>query len=120
MPGIAELLAEREYGKAIRETMALADRVNEYVDTNKPWELAKQEGMDARLQDVCTVCIEAFRVLTALLKPVLPALAKVARAASSSTPTASLNTAWPSILSKGSPNTCPPDTVPCAPGSCSL
>lgn len=75
VPGVAELLAEREYGKAIRETMALADRVNEYVDQNKPWELAKQEGMDARLQDVCTVCIESFRVLTALLKPVLPALA---------------------------------------------
>ncbi|WP_180682692.1 methionine--tRNA ligase [Tepidicella baoligensis] len=75
VPGIAELLAEREYGKAIRETMALADRVNEYVDQNKPWELAKQPGMDARLHDVCTTCIECFRVLTALLKPVLPALA---------------------------------------------
>ena len=75
VPGIAELLAEREYGKAIRETMALADRVNEYVDQNKPWELAKQAGMDARLHDVCTTCIETFRVLTALLKPVLPALA---------------------------------------------
>ena len=75
VPGVAELLAEREYGKAIRETMALADRVNEYVDHNKPWELAKQQGMDARLHDVCTTCIETFRVLTALLKPVLPALA---------------------------------------------
>ncbi len=75
VPAIAELYAEREYGKAIRETMALADRVNEYVDANKPWELAKQAGMEARLQDVCTTCIEAFRVLTALLKPVLPALA---------------------------------------------
>ncbi len=75
VPGVAELLAEREYGKAIRETMALADRVNEYVDANKPWELAKQPGLDARLHDVCTTCIETFRVLTALLKPVLPALA---------------------------------------------
>ncbi|MFM2262751.1 MAG: methionine--tRNA ligase, partial [Pseudomonadota bacterium] len=74
VPGIAELLAEREYGKAIRETMTLADRVNEYVDANKPWELAKQTGMDARLHDVCSTCIEAFRVLTTLLKPVLPAL----------------------------------------------
>lgn len=72
---IVELYAEREYGKAIREVMALADRVNEYVDANKPWELAKKEGMEARLQDVCTTCVEAFRVLTALLKPVLPALA---------------------------------------------
>jgi methionyl-tRNA synthetase len=55
--------------------MALADRVNEYVDANKPWELAKQEGQDARLQDVCSTCIEAFRLLSLALKPVLPALA---------------------------------------------
>ena len=74
-PSIIELLAEREYGKALRETMLLTDRVNAYVDQNKPWELAKQEGMEGRLQDVCTTCIEAFRVLTILLKPVLPALA---------------------------------------------
>ncbi|MBV8618179.1 MAG: methionine--tRNA ligase [Curvibacter sp.] len=74
-PGVAELLAERDYGKALREIMLLADRVNEYVDQNKPWELAKQEGMEARLQDVCSACIEAFRLLTILLKPVLPALA---------------------------------------------
>ena len=74
-PSIIELLAEREYGKALRETMLLADRVNAYVDQNKPWELAKQDGMEGRLQDVCTTCIEAFRVLTILLKPVLPVLA---------------------------------------------
>jgi methionyl-tRNA synthetase len=55
--------------------MLLADRVNAYVDQNKPWELAKQEGMDSHLHDVCTVCIEAFRLLTIYLKPVLPALA---------------------------------------------
>ncbi|MFN7197689.1 MAG: methionine--tRNA ligase, partial [Hylemonella sp.] len=46
---VAELLGEREYGKAMREIMLLADRVNEYVDQNKPWELAKQPGMEARL-----------------------------------------------------------------------
>ncbi|WP_137895686.1 methionine--tRNA ligase [Ramlibacter sp. 2FC] len=74
-PAIAELYAEREYGKALRETMLLADRVNEYVDQNKPWELAKQAGMDTRLHDVCSTCIEAFRLLSILLKPVLPALA---------------------------------------------
>ena len=45
------------------------------MDQNKPWELAKQEGMDSHLHDVCTVCIEAFRLLTIYLKPVLPALA---------------------------------------------
>ncbi|HNJ84214.1 MAG TPA: methionine--tRNA ligase, partial [Piscinibacter sp.] len=72
---IERLYEEREYGKALREIMLLADRVNEYVDTHKPWELAKQQGQDAVLHDVCTVCIEAFRVLTIYLKPVLPALA---------------------------------------------
>ena len=95
VPGIAELLAEREYGKAVRETMALADRVNEYVDQNKPWELAKQEGMDARLHDVCTTCIECFRVLTALLKPVLPALATQVEAFLQCAPLSYANAATP-------------------------
>ena len=72
---LAEWYGEREYGKALREVMLLADRVNAYVDQNKPWVLAKQADMDARLHDVCTVCIEAFTVLTVYLKPVLPALA---------------------------------------------
>ncbi|WP_428425305.1 methionine--tRNA ligase [Methylibium sp.] len=72
---IARLYEEREFAKALRETMALADRVNEYVDANKPWELAKQAGQDARLQQVCSTCIEAFRLLSVYLKPVLPALA---------------------------------------------
>lgn len=72
---IVELYEERELGKALREIMLLADRVNEYVDQNKPWELAKQQGKDEVLHDVCTVCIEAFRLLTIYLKPVLPALA---------------------------------------------
>ena len=72
---IAELYEEREFGKALRETMLLADKVNEYVDQHKPWELAKKEGADTVLHDVCSVCIESFRLLTIYLKPVLPALA---------------------------------------------
>ena len=72
---IEELYEEREFGRALREVMLLADRVNEYVDRNKPWELAKLAGQDAVLHDVCSVCIEAFRLLTIYLKPVLPALA---------------------------------------------
>ena len=72
---VRELYEEREFGKALRETMLLADRVNEYVDRHKPWDLAKQPGMDTALHDVCSVCIEAFRLLTIYLKPVLPALA---------------------------------------------
>ncbi len=66
----------REFAKALREVMLLADRVNEYVDANKPWELAKQSGQDERLQAVCSVCVEAFRLLSIYLKPVLPALAQ--------------------------------------------
>ena len=86
---VVELYESREFGKALREVMLLADRVNEYVDRHKPWELAKQAatagdaasaslangGAAAVLHDVCSVCIEAFRVLTIYLKPVLPALA---------------------------------------------
>ena len=75
LAGVADLLEQRDYAKALRDTMALADRVNEFVDANKPWELAKQEGKEARLQEVCSTCIEAFRVLSAMLKPVLPQLA---------------------------------------------
>ena len=73
---VATLYEEREFGKALREVMLLADRINGYVDQHKPWELAKQPGMDAALHDVCSVCIEAFRLLTLYLKPVLPALAE--------------------------------------------
>jgi methionyl-tRNA synthetase len=72
---IEALYEEREFGKALREVMLLADRVNEYVDQNKPWELAKLAGQEAVLHDVCSVCIEAFRLLTIFLKPVLPELA---------------------------------------------
>ena len=72
---VEELYEQREFGKALREIMLLADRVNGYVDQNKPWELAKQANNDAVLHDVCTVCIEAFRLLAIYLKPVLPALA---------------------------------------------
>ncbi len=72
---IEALYEEREFGKAQREIMLLADRVNEYVDQHKPWELAKLEGQEAVLHDVCSVCLEAFRLLTIYLKPVLPTLA---------------------------------------------
>ncbi|MFT4190140.1 MAG: methionine--tRNA ligase subunit beta, partial [Comamonas sp.] len=72
---IARLYESRDYARAIREVMALADLVNVYVDNNKPWELARQDGQDARLQDVCSTCIEAFRLLSIYLKPVLPSVA---------------------------------------------
>ncbi len=76
---VESLYEGREFGKAVRETMGLADRVNAFVDQHKPWELAKQADDDAAklaaLHDVCSVCIEAFRLLTIYLKPILPALA---------------------------------------------
>jgi methionyl-tRNA synthetase len=65
----------RDTARSAREIMLLCDRVNTYVDANKPWELARKEGMEARLQDVCSTCIEAFRILTIYLKPILPGVA---------------------------------------------
>ncbi|ASK27292.1 methionine--tRNA ligase [Neisseria chenwenguii] len=69
---IAESYETREYARALRDIMALSDAVNEYVDANKPWELAKQEGQEARLHEVCSELINAFSMLTACLAPVLP------------------------------------------------
>ncbi|OSI09998.1 methionine--tRNA ligase [Neisseria zoodegmatis] len=77
---IAADFEQREYAKALREIMALADAVNEYVDANKPWELAKQEGQDARLHEVCSELINAFKILTIYLAPVLPKVAERAAA----------------------------------------
>ncbi|HGO9337246.1 TPA: methionine--tRNA ligase [Neisseria meningitidis] len=73
---IAECYESREYAKALRDIMALADIVNEYVDANKPWELAKQEGQDEHLHEVCSELINAFTMLTAYLAPVLPKVAE--------------------------------------------
>ncbi|WP_416191699.1 methionine--tRNA ligase [Neisseria sp. CCUG12390] len=73
---VAEQYENREYARALRDIMALADIVNEYVDANKPWELAKQEGQDARLHEVCSELINAFAMLTAYLAPVLPKVAE--------------------------------------------
>ncbi|RVT83117.1 methionine--tRNA ligase [Inhella crocodyli] len=73
-PGLAALYDGREFGKALREIMGLADAVNEYVDAHKPWELAKKPDAAVELHEACSTCIEAFRLLTLYLKPVLPAL----------------------------------------------
>ena len=69
---IAELYEEREYAKALRTIMDLADKVNGFVDENKPWEIAKDPEREADLQKVCSVTLEAFRLLSLYLKPVLP------------------------------------------------
>jgi len=72
---IAELYEGREYAKALRTIMELADKVNSFVDENKPWEIAKDPARDAELQRVCSVTLEAFRMLSLYLKPVTPQLA---------------------------------------------
>ncbi|HEY9267824.1 MAG TPA: methionine--tRNA ligase [Methylotenera sp.] len=72
---LADSYAEREYGKALREIMRLADVANGFVAEKAPWVLAKQEGQDALLQEVCSDALEMFRLLTLYLKPVLPKLA---------------------------------------------
>jgi methionyl-tRNA synthetase len=83
LPGLLEAADEiaghyemRDYSRGLRSVMALADRVNQYVDRNQPWQLAKQEGQEAKLHEVCTLLINAFRLLTIYLKPVLPKLAQ--------------------------------------------
>ena len=75
-PQIKDFYEDREYSKALRRIMELADTVNEYVDREKPWELAKTQGKEADLQRVASVALEAFRLLTLYLKPVLPATAQ--------------------------------------------
>ena len=77
---IAEAYESREYARALRDIMALADAVNEYTDANKPWELAKQAGQEARLHQVCSELINAFAVLSVYLAPVLPRVAEQAAA----------------------------------------
>jgi len=75
-PLLADSYAEREYSKALREIMRLADLANGFVADKAPWVLAKQEGQDALLQEVCSDALEMFRLLTLYLKPVLPKLAE--------------------------------------------
>ena len=72
---IAELYETREFAKALRRVMELADLVNGFVDTNKPWEIAKDLAREQELQTICSVTLEAFRRLTLYLKPVAPEVA---------------------------------------------
>jgi methionyl-tRNA synthetase len=72
---IAAHFESREFGKALREIMEIADVANRYVDENKPWILAKDEAKTAELHDVCTAALILFRQLTILLSPVLPHVA---------------------------------------------
>ncbi len=72
---IAEAYEAREYSKAMREIMVLADKANQYIDHHKPWVIAKQENSEKELQSICTTGINLFRLLIIYLKPVLPNVA---------------------------------------------
>ncbi len=72
---IATLYEAREFGKAMREIMALADVANQYIDENKPWVIAKEPGREEELQAICTQGLNLFRLLVTYLKPVVPSLA---------------------------------------------
>lgn len=73
---IAKLYEARDFQRAMREIIALADRANQYIDDKKPWVLAKEEGREQDVQDACSVGINCFRVLMTYLKPVLPQMAQ--------------------------------------------
>jgi len=77
---VAQHYENREFGKALREIMELADKTNQYFDNAKPWEAAKNPGKAASAHATASECLDDFRVLSALLKPVLPALAARAEA----------------------------------------
>jgi len=72
---IADYYEQREFGRAIREIMSLADAANEYIAAKAPWQLAKEEGREQEVQDICSLGINLFRALMIYLKPVLPAMA---------------------------------------------
>ncbi len=73
---IRQYYENREFGHAMREIMALADKANQYIDERKPWVVAKQEGQDQALHEICSVGINLFRVLVTYLQPVIPITAE--------------------------------------------
>jgi methionyl-tRNA synthetase len=72
---IAHCYEQRDFSRALREIMRLADVANQYIAEKKPWELTKQEGKDAELHETCSTAMTLFRDLTLYLKPILPVLA---------------------------------------------
>ncbi|MEW8472535.1 MAG: methionine--tRNA ligase [Candidatus Thiodiazotropha endolucinida] len=77
---IAEHYEKREFSRAVREIMALADRANQYIDEQKPWVVAKEEGTEAVLQAICSDGLNLFRLLIGYLRPILPGTAEMAEA----------------------------------------
>lgn len=79
-PSIADAYEARDFSRAMREIMALADRANAWIADKAPWALNKVEGKQAEVQEICTLGINLFRQLVIMLKPVLPKLASDAEA----------------------------------------
>ncbi|PHS27590.1 MAG: methionine--tRNA ligase [Methylophaga sp.] len=77
---IADKMEKREFGHAMRDIMALADKANQYIDEMKPWALTKEEGKEQQVHDIYSMGINLFRVLIIYLKPVLPATVAQAEA----------------------------------------
>ncbi|MEN8166006.1 MAG: methionine--tRNA ligase [Pseudomonadota bacterium] len=77
---IATHYEKREFGRAVREIMALADRANQYIDEAKPWVIAKEAGKEAELQAICSMGLNLFRVLIGYLRPILPGTAEASEA----------------------------------------
>ena len=77
---IAAHYEARDFNRAMRDIVALADRANQYIDEKKPWVLAKEEGREQEVQAACSVGINLFRTLATYLKPVLPAMAEKSEA----------------------------------------
>ena len=77
---IASLYEARDFQRAMREIIAVADRANQFIDDKKPWVMAKEEGREQDVQDACSVGINCFRVLMTYLKPVLPVMAEKSEA----------------------------------------
>ncbi|HEX4869286.1 MAG TPA: methionine--tRNA ligase [Moraxellaceae bacterium] len=76
---IAQHFENRDFGRAVREIMTLADRANQYIDEKKPWALAKEAGRDAEVHEVCSVGLNLFRQLVTYLAPILPGMAESSR-----------------------------------------
>jgi len=76
---IAQHYENRDFGRAVREIMALADRANQYIDEKKPWALAKIEGREQEVHEVCSVGLNLFRQLLVYLAPILPKTAEASR-----------------------------------------
>jgi len=74
---IAALYESRQYSRAVREIMALADLANAYINDKEPWVIAKQSGKDQELRHACSLALNLFRVIAAYLKPVVPELARL-------------------------------------------